>query len=98
MFWRKRGALTEPARPPAPATEPVDVLVDEFLETWIYWREACGDVDSAYVRWAHSAAEQRDLAFAGYRAALDREDQAARVHSIWTDRLRAAKPLRGRPR
>ena len=76
----------------------MEFLVDEFLETWIYWREACGDVRAAYLRWAQSDAEQRDLAFAGYRAALDREDQAARVHSIWTERLRAAKvALSGRP-
>jgi hypothetical protein len=48
------------------------------------------------LRWAQSDAEQRELAFAGYRAALNREDQAARVYSIWTERLRAAKTaLRG---
>ena len=29
------------------------------------------------------------LLFAGYRAALDREERASRVHSEWADRLRA---------
>jgi hypothetical protein len=96
MFRRKRGSLADPDAPPPPANDPVDFVVDEFLETWICWREACGDVRTAYLRWAQSDAEQRELAFAGYRAALDREDQAARVYSIWTERLRAAKTaLRG---
>jgi hypothetical protein len=91
MFRRKRAPLTEPDAPQAPAAEPRERVVDEFLETWICWREACEEVRAAYARWAQSEAQQRDLAFACYRAALDREDQAARVHSIWTDRLRAAK-------
>lgn len=91
MFWRKRAPLVESDGRLAPSSEPIEVLADEFLETWIYWREACGDVRSAYARWAQSEPEQRNLAYVGYRAALDREDQAARVHSIWTERLRAAK-------
>jgi hypothetical protein len=90
MFWKRRAQLADPETPPAPATEPSDPLVDEFLDTWISWREACGDVRAAYRRWIQSDAEQRELAFAGYRAALDREDQAARVHSSRTERLRAA--------
>jgi hypothetical protein len=91
MFRRKRAPLADPDSPQAPASERPEIVVDEFLETWICWREACGDVRAAYARWTESNAEQRDLAFAGYRAALDREDQAARVHSLWTERLRTAR-------
>jgi hypothetical protein len=63
---------------------------DEFLHSWVCWREACEDVRSAYEGWKTSKTSQRGTAFANYRAALDREDQAASVYSGWTDRLRAA--------
>jgi len=35
---------------------------------------------------------QRALAFAGYRAALDREQLAASVHADWAQRVRALGP------
>ena len=65
-------------------------LADEFIDSWVCWREACGDVGSAYDRWATCNGSQRLLAFESYRAALDREEHAARVHSFWTERLQAA--------
>ena len=61
MFWRRRVPLTDPDRPPPRASDPFDFLVDEFLDTWIRWREACADVRAAYLRWTQSEAEQRDL-------------------------------------
>ena len=63
-------------------------LGDEFIESWVWWREACEDVRSAYERWGQCKPAQRDLAFASYRAALDREDQAARVYSMFVNRVR----------
>jgi hypothetical protein len=41
--------------------------------------------NSAYERWQQFKLAQRGLAFARYRAALDREEQAARVYSICAD-------------
>jgi hypothetical protein len=72
-----------------PAAEPSLSLLDELFEKWVSWREACEDVRSSYEHWRRCNAAQRDVAFASYRAALDREDQAARVYSAWTDRLHA---------
>lgn len=70
-------------------------LADEFIDSWVCWREACEDVSSAYDRWATCKAPQRPFAFESYRAALDREEHAARVHLVWTERLQAAAaPLR----
>ena len=69
--------------------EPAPDPMDEFLESWVCWREACEDVRSAYTYWGTCAMPQRCIAFANYRAALDREEHAARRHSIWTDRIRA---------
>ena len=65
--------------------------VDEFLNSWVCWREACEDVRGSYERWRNCDAPQRGLAFASYRAALDREDQAARVHCVWADLLRETR-------
>ena len=57
-------------------------LTDEFLESWIRWREACEDVDSAYRSWVTCEPQMSELAFAVYLAALDREEHAARVHAL----------------
>jgi hypothetical protein len=65
-------------------------VTDGFLETYVCWREACRDVDAAYGRWQTCRSPQRVLAFAGYRAALEREEHAARVHSSWAERLQAS--------
>jgi hypothetical protein len=73
---------------PALAVRP---LVDEFVESYVCWREACDDVRSAYAGWGKREAPARDLGFGGYRAALDREEQAARVHSDWAERLRSVE-------
>ena len=66
-------------------------LVDQFIESWVCWREACEAVHSAYASWQQCEPAQRGLAFAGYRAALDREDQAAQVHSMCAGRVREAR-------
>ena len=51
-------------------------LVDEFIESWVCWREACEAVHSACECWQQWKPTQRGLAFARYRAALDRAEQA----------------------
>lgn len=65
-------------------------LVDEFLESWVCWRETCADVRCAYERWEESEPPERELRFVSYGAALDREEHAARIHSDWTERLRVS--------
>jgi hypothetical protein len=62
---------------------------DEFLESYICWREACEDVRSAYGRWATCASGERALGFAAYRAALEREELASGIHSDWVRSLGA---------
>jgi hypothetical protein len=65
------------------------VLIDEFLKSYDCWREACEDVRVAYRRWADCKSQQRGLGFATYRAALEREAQAARTHFDVAERLGA---------
>jgi hypothetical protein len=65
-------------------------LTDEFVESYVLWREACDDVDSAYERWDNCEPPQRAVAFKVYRAALDWEEHTADVHSDRAERLGAS--------
>jgi hypothetical protein len=63
---------------------------DEFVESYVCWREACEDVRMAYERWWSCRRLDRGLLFAVYRAALDREEHASRVHCASVERMGAA--------
>lgn len=71
------------------ATQAPDHVVDEFLETYIRWREECERVRNAYARWTRADASDRASAFAVYRAALDQEESAALWHSDSSKRVRS---------
>ena len=47
-------------------------------DAYIDWLEECATVRAAYARWSSAAKADVLLAFAAYRAALDREEHAAR--------------------
>ena len=61
-------------------------VLDDFLETYIRWREECERVQSAYARWSRADASDRASAFAVCHAALDREESAAQLHSRSSER------------
>ncbi len=52
-------------------------FVDELVDLYLGWRDECVAVQSAYRVWIGAPASERPLAHAAYRAALDREEQAA---------------------
>jgi hypothetical protein len=56
-------------------------LVDALLERYVSWREECLAARLAYRWWADSDRAERRLACAGYVAAPDREEHAARVYA-----------------
>jgi hypothetical protein len=89
VSWVTRGARWRDQ--PHAATERRSALADAFVDSWVSWREASADVRAAYGWWSQCARSQRALAFAGYRAALDREQHAATVHSDWAERVRDAE-------
>jgi hypothetical protein len=62
-------------------------LIDELMEAYVEWREECAGLLQAYERWASVPATDRELAFAAYKAALDREQQASAVYSSRIDRV-----------
>ena len=75
------------------AQEPRAPLVEEFLASYVHWREACEDVRSAYERWATGRSARTDFAFERYRAALDWEEHAARVHADRVQRIHGSAVL-----
>ena len=56
-------------------------LVDELVEAYIDWREACARVNDAYRSWARATDPCGEVAFGRYVAALDAEEQAAEVYA-----------------
>jgi hypothetical protein len=61
--------------------------IDELLEGYISWREACQAVWRAYEQWSASDREERALAYAAYLASLDGEERAARTYANHTARV-----------
>jgi hypothetical protein len=70
--------------PPPPYEGATNALIDGYVA----WREACAQVDAAYSRCSASEPADRDLAFAAYGAALEREEHAARVYERWVEIVR----------
>jgi hypothetical protein len=56
-------------------------LIDDLMEAYVAWREESAILVRAYESWASGEAVDRDMAFAAYRSALDREQQASAVYS-----------------
>jgi hypothetical protein len=70
--------------------------LDEFIESYVCWREACDEVASGYARWLRSPAHDLRLAFAAYQAALDGEAGAAHGHRVAQVRLASEAGRPGR--
>jgi hypothetical protein len=62
-------------------------VADEFFDSYLRWREASEDLRTAYEQWRSCEPSQRIFRFEAYRAALDREERAASVHSHLAERL-----------
>jgi hypothetical protein len=61
----------------------------EFLRSYVRWREACEEVRVAYERSETAERPDRGLAFAAFCAALDREEHTARLHADTHAKVRA---------
>ena len=59
------------------ALKPMAALIDAVMDGYVAWREASAAVEAAYHRWRHAPRDERQVAFDGYFAALDREEHAA---------------------
>jgi hypothetical protein len=56
-------------------------LVDQLVEAYVGWREACARVDDAYRFWAIDTGACGRIAFGSYVAALDAEERSAEVYA-----------------
>jgi hypothetical protein len=55
-------------------------IVDEMMDDYVSWREACAAVAVAYEDWKCAQRRDKKLASSVYVAALDREEQAAAAY------------------
>ena len=72
-------------------------LVDELMDAYVDWREECIALEQAYARWSSVALDDRNVAFAAYTAALDREEQASSVYAERTHLVADELTSRRRP-
>jgi hypothetical protein len=56
-------------------------VVDRLIELYCDWRTVCADVQASYERFLDTSAYERDMAFAAYRAALDREQATSEAYA-----------------
>ncbi|HWF54392.1 MAG TPA: hypothetical protein VG223_07195 [Solirubrobacteraceae bacterium] len=78
---RRLGGLQNNRRPAAaPGAAPARADVDDILDDYINWREACLALGEAYEGWKRAARHERAPAFEGYVAALDHEEQVAKAY------------------
>ena len=64
-------------------------LADEAIRVYVDWREESAGVWDAFDRWKRTHGADAPTAFAAYRAALDREECAARAYSDLLMRIAA---------
>jgi hypothetical protein len=75
------GMQRQSTAPPAP--------VDEFLDSYVSWREACEDVRAAYRLWTRAGDDELGGRFETYRLALAHEEEAALALELSAERLGA---------
>jgi hypothetical protein len=56
------------------------VLTDGLFQRYTSWRNESNAVQRAYEAWVSSDSANRELAYAGYLAALDQEELAAEAY------------------
>jgi hypothetical protein len=64
-------------------------LIDDAFDAYLEWRDASAEVWHAYQRWNGAPAREAARKFWAYRAALYREEHAARVYGRLVSRLEA---------
>jgi hypothetical protein len=66
--------------------------LDELVDVYVSWREACGEVSAAYTNWQGAGRHDQKLAFSEYIAALNCEEEAATLYQHAVGRLAAVNP------
>jgi hypothetical protein len=66
------------------------LLIDDAFDAYLDWREESAEVWHAYKRWNGAPAPEARRKFWAYRAALEREEHAARVYGRLVSGLEAS--------
>jgi hypothetical protein len=61
--------------------------LDDLVDDYVSWREACAVVSAAYDNWKRAAREDQQVAFCEYIAALNCEEEAATLYQQAVERL-----------
>jgi hypothetical protein len=75
----------------------LECLIDCAADAYTEWLEECVALEHAYRRWAGARGRDATVAFAAYRAGLDREERASILYAELVRRVEEALS-RGRPR
>jgi hypothetical protein len=79
--WRPRLVPRQPTTDQAAISSSESKrLVRRLTYAYIDWREECAALEAAYRNWVSAEASDAELAFAAYRAALDREQRASVIY------------------
>ena len=62
-------------------------LVDEAIEAYVAWREACIWLNDAYLVWSRQRGLNADVTFGRYTAALDHEERTAACYARVLERV-----------
>ena len=65
----------------------LDRLVDELIDAYVDWCDACAQVNDAYRFWSLKTGPRDRVGFALYMAALDAEEQAAGAYAALVTRV-----------
>jgi hypothetical protein len=71
-------------------TSQPEQLVDALMESYVCWREQTEAVNETYDSFRRAGPHERATAFDDYRAALDREEDAAWQYRRFVEQLGAA--------
>src|SRR4051794_26030116 len=66
--------------------------IDDLMDCYVAWREACYAVDLAYQRWVEATTDESGSFYSAYGAALDREERASLTYADHISRFRPAPP------
>jgi hypothetical protein len=63
-------------------------VVDDAILAYVEWREECTEVWNTCARWVGAPAEDARRPYPAYRAAIDREESAAKGYEMQINRVR----------
>jgi hypothetical protein len=64
--------------------------LDDMVDDYVSWREACAMVSAAYLHWNRAGREDQTLAFSEYVTALNCEEEAAAAYQHAAERVTAS--------